>query len=273
MVDEILRGFLDPLFARYREIVAEQQPPRATLEAVVAASFRAIDEQHARSRSTRPRRGIWPINRASPTSATLLTEFRALWHDVLRAGVADGSFRADLDVEMAYRFLRDTVWVAVSWYRPGGKLEHRRRSRSSTCRSCWTASRRADRRRQQGISVDGRGLSRRRRPHAGRPPPRRTVGGASGGPRCARDHRAVRPQPDRRPGRRRRRDLRLHRHARPAGRRHRAHVLAGRRLRRSRSRRDDRPAVRLEPAGRPLRGAGGDERNGGPGRRRRACRT
>ena len=30
--------------------------------------------------------------------------------------------RADLDVQLVYRFLRDTVWVAVRWYRPGGSL-------------------------------------------------------------------------------------------------------------------------------------------------------
>ena len=41
---------------------------------------------------------------------------------MLSAGVEDGSFRADLDVELAYRFLRDTVWVGVGWYRPGGAL-------------------------------------------------------------------------------------------------------------------------------------------------------
>jgi hypothetical protein len=45
-----------------------------------------------------------------------------MWHDVLKAGIADGTFRADLDVELSYRFLRDTVWVGVGWYRPGGKL-------------------------------------------------------------------------------------------------------------------------------------------------------
>ena len=39
-----------------------------------------------------------------------------------KAGVADGSFRDDLDVELAYRFLRDTVWVGVGWYRPGGAI-------------------------------------------------------------------------------------------------------------------------------------------------------
>ena len=44
---------------------------------------------------------------------------------MLDAGIADGSFRADLDVELAYRFLRDTVWVGVGWYRPDGALDHR----------------------------------------------------------------------------------------------------------------------------------------------------
>ena len=32
--------------------------------------------------------------------------------------------RQDLDVELVYRFIRDTVWVAVRWYRPGAKLTH-----------------------------------------------------------------------------------------------------------------------------------------------------
>jgi hypothetical protein len=36
--------------------------------------------------------------------------------------MAAGELRSDLDVELVYRFLRDTVWVAVRWYRPGGDL-------------------------------------------------------------------------------------------------------------------------------------------------------
>ncbi len=39
-----------------------------------------------------------------------------------RGGVDDGEFRPDLDVELVYRFMRDTVWVAVRWYRPGGAM-------------------------------------------------------------------------------------------------------------------------------------------------------
>jgi TetR/AcrR family transcriptional regulator, cholesterol catabolism regulator len=109
MVDEILRNFLDGLFTRYRAIVAQELGPRRTLEAIVLASFTALDEHHA----------AVAIYQAE---ARRLTEFRKMWHDVLRAGIADGSLRADLDVELSYRFLRDTVWVGVGWYRPGGKL-------------------------------------------------------------------------------------------------------------------------------------------------------
>jgi AcrR family transcriptional regulator len=123
MVDEILRGFLDPLFERYRAILGRRLGPRETLEAIVTASFEAIDRQHdavaiyqaeARHLAGQERFAYIP---------ELLTEFRALWHGVLRDGVADGSFRADLDIELAYRFVRDTVWVGVGWYRPGGTMD------------------------------------------------------------------------------------------------------------------------------------------------------
>src|ERR1044071_3970476 len=47
MVDEILTGFLDELFGRYREIVESGLAPKAALEAVVTASLESIDRHHA----------------------------------------------------------------------------------------------------------------------------------------------------------------------------------------------------------------------------------
>jgi AcrR family transcriptional regulator len=123
MVDEILRDFLDYLFGRYRAILAQDLGPRPTLEAIVVASFEAIDERHdqveiyqneARRLADQPRFAYIDERWA---------EFRTLWHDILRAGVAEGIFRSDLDVDLAYRFLRDTVWVGVRWYRPGGEVD------------------------------------------------------------------------------------------------------------------------------------------------------
>ena len=122
MVDEILQNFLGSLFSQYSEIVERGLAPLQTLTLIIESSFRAIHEQ----------RDAVAIYQAEarrlaeqPTFAyirTRLGEFRTLWFGVLEAGIADGSFRADLDVELAYRFLRDTVWVGVGWYRPEGSL-------------------------------------------------------------------------------------------------------------------------------------------------------
>ncbi|WP_330183698.1 TetR/AcrR family transcriptional regulator [Nocardia sp. NBC_01503] len=122
MVDEILRGFLDDLFSRYREIVGSGLSARDTLEALVIASYESFDQWHAavaiyqaeaKRLSGTPRFGyIDEYNR----------EFRELWHQVLTNGVQDGSFRPEMDIELAYRFLRDTVWVSVRWYQPGGRI-------------------------------------------------------------------------------------------------------------------------------------------------------
>lgn len=122
MVDEILRGFLDDLFGRYREIAASGLPARDTLEALVIASYESFDRWHAAVAIYQAE-----AKRLSGTARFAYIEeyngeFRELWHRVLSRGVGDGSFRPELDIELAYRFLRDTVWVAVRWYQPGGRI-------------------------------------------------------------------------------------------------------------------------------------------------------
>ncbi|WIX78335.1 TetR/AcrR family transcriptional regulator [Amycolatopsis carbonis] len=122
MADEILSGFLDELFGAYAEIVAQGKGPRETLEAVVVASFDSIHR--------RPAEVAIYQNEAQhlmqlPRFAYLNdrnAEFRKLWNGILTDGVEAGVFRPDLDVELVYRFIRDTVWVAVRWYNPEGAL-------------------------------------------------------------------------------------------------------------------------------------------------------
>ena len=64
-----------------------------------------------------------------------------MWVDVLSEGVDAGALRADLDVDLVYRFIRDTIWVAVRWYRPGGTADRRPGRATSTSPSSWTESR------------------------------------------------------------------------------------------------------------------------------------
>ncbi|WP_399476391.1 TetR/AcrR family transcriptional regulator [Streptomyces sp. TRM68367] len=120
MLDEILSGFLNDLWARYDSVLAAGLGPRETIEALVTESFREIDrhlaavaiyQKEARQLQAQPRFAYL---------AESQVKFEKAWLGTLERGVADRVFRADLDARLTYRFLRDTVWVAASWYRPGG---------------------------------------------------------------------------------------------------------------------------------------------------------
>ncbi|MEU5216891.1 TetR/AcrR family transcriptional regulator [Streptomyces sp. NPDC020807] len=121
MLDEILRAFLDELWARYDAVLAARLGPRETLEALVTESFREIDRHRAAVAIYQKESGHL---RAQPRFGYLAgsqRRFERTWLTTLERGVAAGVFRADLDVRLTYRFVRDTVWVAASWYRPGGQ--------------------------------------------------------------------------------------------------------------------------------------------------------
>lgn len=122
MVDEILRGFLDELFGRYREIVADRLGARATLQAVVVASFESIERHRAEVAIYQSEAKYLAQFERFSYLEDRNVEFRKLWLGILEEGIREGEFRPGLDVELVYRFLRDTVWVAVHWYRPGGAL-------------------------------------------------------------------------------------------------------------------------------------------------------
>nr|WP_184566888.1 TetR family transcriptional regulator [Streptomyces paradoxus] len=121
MLDEILSGFLDELWARYDAVLGAGLGPRETLEALVTESFREIDrhlaavaiyQKESKHLGTRPHFAYLVESQQ---------KFEKAWLGTLERGVAAKVFRADLDVRLTYRFVRDTVWVAASWYRPGGR--------------------------------------------------------------------------------------------------------------------------------------------------------
>jgi len=122
MVDELLDTFQTELWKEYDEIEASALSPRKKLEAVVRASFDAIDHHHSEvAIFQNDAAHLITFDRFSYL-ADRNNRFRRLWTGLLEAGVEAGELRSDLDVELVYRFVRDTVWVAVRWYRPGGDL-------------------------------------------------------------------------------------------------------------------------------------------------------
>ena len=124
MVDEILRTFQDELFGQYDAILLSDADPRAKLEQAVTVSFAAIDQHpHEVAIFQNEAAYLGGFERFAYL-AERNAQSRAVWITLLDDGVRGGALRPDLDVELTYRFIRDTVWVAVGWYRPGGKLTH-----------------------------------------------------------------------------------------------------------------------------------------------------
>ncbi|MGW0811968.1 TetR/AcrR family transcriptional regulator [Streptomyces viridiviolaceus] len=121
MLDEILSAFLDELWTGYDAVLAAGLGPRETIEALVTESFRQIDRHGAAvSIYQKESRHLSAHDRFAYLSDSQ-RKFEKAWLSTLERGVAAGVFRADLDIRLTYRFLRDTVWVAASWYRPGGQ--------------------------------------------------------------------------------------------------------------------------------------------------------
>ena len=122
MVDEVLRDFLDWLFARYQHIIDTEPNPLERLKGLFMASFDAIEHRHAQvviyqdeaKRLLSQERFAYLEGRNR--------QQRQMWVDVLQQGIKEGHFRPDLDVDLVYRFIRDTTWVSVRWYQPGGPL-------------------------------------------------------------------------------------------------------------------------------------------------------
>ena len=124
MVDEILSTFQTELFAAYDDVLVSDADARTKIERAVRLSFAAIDQhpdEVAIFQNEADYLGTFP---RFAYLAERNAQSRTVWMTLLTEGVEAGALRADLDVTLTYRFIRDTVWVAVRWYRPGGGLSH-----------------------------------------------------------------------------------------------------------------------------------------------------
>ena len=125
MVDEILSTFQEELFGQYDEILASDDDAAHQARAGGAGLLRRDRPAPRRGRDLPERRGLPAApSSASPTWRDRNQQSREVWLTLLQDGIDAGVLRDDLDLELTYRFIRDTVWVAVSWYRPGGRRTH-----------------------------------------------------------------------------------------------------------------------------------------------------
>ncbi|HYJ23335.1 MAG TPA: TetR/AcrR family transcriptional regulator [Solirubrobacterales bacterium] len=126
MIDTILSTFIDQTLSRYEDVLAEGKGPKETFEGLVRASLDSmVDSRSAILIYQNEARYLT----AQPRFAYLRDahrKFERIWTSVLEQGIASGEFRQDIDPKLVYRLVRDTVWTAPRWYRPGGSLKSER---------------------------------------------------------------------------------------------------------------------------------------------------
>jgi TetR/AcrR family transcriptional regulator, cholesterol catabolism regulator len=122
IVDEILSGFFQEIMSAYRGVLDQGTDPRATVAGLVRVAFGTLEPHRA---AIMVMQNDWQYFKDLPRFAYLTKyedEVATLWIDAIKAGQRQGLLRPDIDPKLTYRLIRDTIWVAVRWFRPGGRL-------------------------------------------------------------------------------------------------------------------------------------------------------
>ncbi len=115
IADEILSSFLDEVLADYRAAAASAGSPRAVLEQIVRSTSHTLARHRA---ALAMLQNDWTYFAGQPRFGYLRTAVREIertWITQLDRGRESGDFRADLDVRLTYRLLRDVLWIPSQW--------------------------------------------------------------------------------------------------------------------------------------------------------------
>lgn len=114
---EIVAAYVEELVAAYDEVGTAHTGAERVV-GLIRASLRVMHRHpHA---SQIYERDVALLREAGtpPRLRETTTGLQEAWLAGLRAGITDGSVRADLDVRVAFRLIRDGLWLTVKWYEP-----------------------------------------------------------------------------------------------------------------------------------------------------------
>lgn len=120
IVVELLTRYLDAIRSRYAVVLAADKSHAEILHDLVVTSLdvaekypheQAIYQNEGQFMEDMP--GFEQIQAAA-------ADVQQTWLRVIEAGVAAGSFRADIPPRVFYRLIRDAVWLSIRWHRPDG---------------------------------------------------------------------------------------------------------------------------------------------------------
>ncbi|NLU83491.1 helix-turn-helix transcriptional regulator [Rhodococcus sp. HNM0569] len=115
LVQEILAGYMSDIHRRFGEVVERSRSPRETIRGLIRQTLLVIDSHPHPTAIYQHDRQYLREHGLLDAVDTASREVRSYWIDALHAGVADGTFRSDLPVEIFYRAVRDSLWATMHW--------------------------------------------------------------------------------------------------------------------------------------------------------------
>ena len=122
IVDEILTSFFDELTAANQAALEKGGDPREVISELVRICFATLEPHRA---AIMVLQNDWNYLRQFDRFDYLNkaeADTERLWIDQIRRGQDEGLFRPDIEPKLTYRVIRDTIWVTVRWFQPGGRL-------------------------------------------------------------------------------------------------------------------------------------------------------
>lgn len=122
IAEVIVLDYLRDIEDRYRATGEQADTPATKLSLLIRASLEAsVDHPHATEVYQNNLSYLSTLSAAAEISERA-ARVQTLWLETIDAGVAAGVFRADIPAGVFYRLLRDSLWLSVRWYRPGGRF-------------------------------------------------------------------------------------------------------------------------------------------------------
>lgn len=120
MVRELLSRYLDSIRQRYAEVIASDGTAPERLHKLVLASLQTTAEHPHATAIYQNEQHYLRAQAGFKIVQSAAADVQRTWLKIIKDGVADGSFRDDIEPRTFYRLIRDAVWLSVRYQKSNG---------------------------------------------------------------------------------------------------------------------------------------------------------
>jgi flavin reductase (DIM6/NTAB) family NADH-FMN oxidoreductase RutF/AcrR family transcriptional regulator len=119
LIEEIVGRYVRTFHDQCTSIAAEGNPARDTLSELLGQAFGSMEQNRVPIMILQNERPYLADRAEFAYLEPLERDIERVWHETLQRGIDSGEFRGDLDVALAYRFIRDVLFTAARWFSSG----------------------------------------------------------------------------------------------------------------------------------------------------------